>query len=150
MVTSSACTIIFGHVKFIALLFIQVIVLFFIIFLSNVSMASMKREQLRASPCFTPFPRLYPFTIFPFIMMSFLKSSYNSLNISTNMCSPVFCRSVVIYCWLTESKAFWASSGIIVAFMSSSLSASLTAAPNNLRLSEMLRPFKCAVWVHVG
>jgi hypothetical protein len=66
MVTSSAYAIIFGHVKFIALLFIAVIVLFVIMFLSNGSMASMKREQLRASPCLTPFPRLYPFPIFPF------------------------------------------------------------------------------------
>ena len=69
----------------------------FIVFLSNGSMASMKREQLRASPCFTPFPRLYPFPIFPFIILSFLKSLYKSLNIGTKLCSPVFCRSAFIY-----------------------------------------------------
>ena len=65
---------IFGHVKFIVLLLIAVIVLFFAKFLRSGSIASINREQLRASPCFTPFPKLYPLPILPFMMMSFLRS----------------------------------------------------------------------------
>ena len=90
-------SMIFGHVKVIVLLLFAVIVCFLLCFCRSGSIASIDREQLRASSCFTPFPRLYPLLIFPFMMMSFLRSLYKSWNIGTKLCSPVLCNNAIIY-----------------------------------------------------